>query len=118
MKRGGPLARRTELRRTGRLAPESPKRRAERPTRTEVRAQALARDGGCVARELVPEVRCWGPLDADERIPRSLYPGGHLDLDNVQILCRAHHDWKGLHFPEARELGLAGGASDREGRPR
>lgn len=92
---------------------ESTRRRSERPTRRKVVAQALARDGGCVARDLVPWITCWGPLDPDERCPRSVYPGGELDIDNVQMLCRRHHDWKTEHRIEAEAIGLYQSSWDR-----
>ena len=67
----------------------------------------MRRSGGqCVAKDLVPEIDCWGPLDADEVAPRSARPGGHLIADNVQMLCRAHHDWKHAYPNEAAARGL------------
>lgn len=54
----------------------------------------------------MPEVECHGPLDADEYDLRSARPGGHLDPANVQMLCRAHHDWKHAHPVEAARRGL------------
>lgn len=86
------------------LPVESEKRKRERPTRAKVAAAAKAR--GCAGRELVPEVACWGPLDADEIVSRGRRPGGHLDPDNVWGLCRGHHEWKGLHPDEAHARGL------------
>lgn len=93
------------------LPSESPKRRAERPTRDAVRAQVRARAGyQCQARELVPEISCWHPpgleLDVDEIVLRSGRPGGHLDPDNCQALCRAHHDWKHDNPDDAVARGL------------
>lgn len=90
-----------------RLAPASPKRKAEAEQRRQVVQYVTARDGArCAAAELVPDVKCWGPLDPDEVCPRSAYPGGHLDPENVQLLCRMHHDWKHAHPDQARQLGL------------
>lgn len=115
MKRSGPPERRTPLARSslpgrrGRLRQTSPKRQAERDQRLITVAQVIARDGNdCRARTFgIPDVPgCWGPLDADEWNPRSAYPGGHLDPDNVQMLCRAHHDWKHAHPVEAARRGL------------
>lgn len=60
----------------------------------------------CAARTLVPEVTCWGVLDVDEVQGRGVRPGGHLDGTNVQVLCRAHHNWKHEHPARAHELGL------------
>jgi 5-methylcytosine-specific restriction endonuclease McrA len=118
MKRSGPPERRTplarsstlrqggRLARTGRIAPQSAKRRSEASTRDAVRREVHERDRRCVAELLVPDVRCAGPLDVDEVIPRSAYPGGHLDPANCQLLCRAHHDWKHAHPADAAALGL------------
>ena len=104
-------ARSKPLRRGKRLAPVSEKRLSEKDRRAEVRALVLARAGyRCEARNLVPEVRCWHPpgveLDVDEVVPRGVYPGGHLDPDNCQALCRAHHDWKHAEPEAAVERGL------------
>lgn len=78
-----------------------------RVARLQVVVAASRRDGfRCVARDLVPEITCVGPLDPDEI--RSRARGGDpLDLANVQMLCRAHHDWKHTHDPEAVALGLS-----------
>lgn len=114
------LERRTALRRTGPpptrarlargragLARQSARRRSERAARSAVVEAARRRDGGrCVAAELVPEIECWGPLDGDEIVLRSGRPGGHLDVDNVQTICRGHHEWKDRHPAEAVARGL------------
>jgi hypothetical protein len=89
------------------LAPVSARRAAEATARAEVRETALSRAGyTCEARLLVPDLICRGPLDVDEICPRSAAPGGHLDLANVQVLCRAHHDWKHANPERAHDLGL------------
>lgn len=89
------------------LARVSPKRKAEEGERASVKVAALIRAGNrCQGVEAVPEVTCWGPLDADEVVPRGVYPKGHLDLENVQILCRAHHIWKTDNDAEAEKRGL------------
>ena len=94
------------MRRT-RLNPVSAKRRAEAPDRTAVIAAVVARDGArCKAELLVPAIRCWGPLDADEYDQRGVRPGGHLDPTNVQLLCRAHHTWKTDNPVPAAKVGL------------
>lgn len=96
----------SELKRT-RIQPVSKKRQREAPTRRAVVAEAHSRDGyRCVAADVVPEVKCWGPLDGDEIVKRSARPGGHLDASNVQGLCRAHHDWKDTHPLDAARRGL------------
>lgn len=102
MKRGGYLKRRTRLRSM------SARRRAELSDRRVVVAEALARDRGCVAAGSVAEVRCGGPLDAHEVIPRSAWRDGWLVLGNIVTVCRAHHDWIGAHPDEAHVLGLHG----------
>ena len=100
MKRSGPPRRKKPLN------PMSQKRRAELGIRKRVREEVLERDRyKCVAKHLVDDVECWGPLDVDEVIPRGR-GGDWLDPDNCQVLCRAHHDWKHLHPAEATSLGL------------
>lgn len=99
MKRSGNLARRTPL------AAESAKVKARKPERATTKAAALARDGGCVAGRVVRDVKCAGPLDAHERLPRSR-GGSPYDLDNVLTVCRAHHEWIHGHPNAARDLDL------------
>ena len=106
MKRGGPLRRNTPLKRKKQLNWASERRKAELSSRKKVREEVLERDAyKCVAKFLVEEVECWGPLDVDEIIGRGR-GGDWLDPDNCQVLCRAHHDWKHLHPEEATTLGL------------
>lgn len=99
MKRSGPIKANAEKvkdwqqRSRKRLPAQSVKRIAEAPKRRAVKALAMMRaDGRCEARDLVPH-ECYGPLDAHELVPRSEYPGGHLDQRNVIIICRTAHDW-------------------------
>lgn len=66
------------------------------------------RDRGCRARALVPEVRCRGPHDPHEIIPRSAWRAGIYDRENVIEVCRAHHDWIDHNITAAHELGLHG----------
>jgi hypothetical protein len=113
VKRSQPIRRNAQLQRRtpgparqSRVKRQSAKRRAERALRVEVVAAARLRDGGCVAKGRVPGVECAGPLDGDEIIARSAWPGGHLVLENVQTLCRAHHEWKHAHPIAAHDLGL------------
>lgn len=90
-----------------RIAPISAKRAAEAEEREAVRRQVWLRDRGeCQGRALVPEVRCDGPLDWDAIVPEGVRPGAHLDADNMQLICRAHHDWKHAHAVEAVARGL------------
>ncbi len=89
------------------LAAMSPKRRGQTRRRREVREAALARAGYCCeAADLVLDVACAGPLDVDEVEARGVNPGGHLDLENTQVLCRAHHEWRHAHPEKAEALGL------------
>lgn len=57
-------------------------------------------------------VRCQWPggcvheaVDPDERLPRSA-GGDPVDRDNVQLLCREHHDWKHAHPLQAAAMGV------------
>lgn len=72
-----------------------------------VRAEAIRRDGGCVATTLVPEVTCGGILEVDEIQGRGVRPGGHLVAGNTQVLCSRHHQWKTEHPLGAQMRGLA-----------
>lgn len=116
MKRGGPLKRKTPLRarstlpKGSRLRQVSPKRRSQRESRLQVVAASLQRAGyRCEAAGIVAEgfpTQCWGPLDVDEIKGRGVNPGGELDVENTQVLCRGHHTWKHENPARARELGL------------
>jgi hypothetical protein len=85
---------------------QSARRRAETSARAEVRRIVADRDRTCRGALIVPEVTCGGPMDVDEIAPRGVRPGGHLDPDNCQLLCRAHHDWKHAHPADAHARGL------------
>lgn len=95
-----------------RLKPISDKRRAELAERERVRAEVLARDRGCVARRLVPEVKCASPdrgrarLEVHEIVKRSRWPAGWLVVDNCVALCQAHHDWTEAEPAKATAVGL------------
>jgi hypothetical protein len=132
--RSAPLARRTAPKARKRwpdptkpkrpVKRESDKRIAERPARAAVREEALRRAGyRCQLRDIVPEIACWHPagepLDCDEIAQRGVAPGGHLDVDNVQVACRAHHDWKTVHRieAEARGVRMSGAEYERRTRP-
>lgn len=71
------------------------------------------RDRGCRARLLVPEIRCAGPHDPHEIIPRSAWRQGIYDRDNVIEVCRAHHRWIDREVTRAHELGLHGFSWER-----
>jgi len=113
VKRGKPL-KRTEFKRkppstTGRskqsLPQYSKKRSSERSARQEVVLLALERaHHKCEARH-VTVAECRGPLDVDEIIARSAWAKGYLELGNVQVLCRMHHDWKHDNPLTAKDLG-------------
>ena len=95
----------TNLKRTP-LNIESNKTKKNKTKRAEVRRIVLQRDMGlCRAKFLVTYLQCSGPLDVDEVIPRGR-GGDHLNPDNCQVLCRAHHRWKHDHPAEAERLGL------------
>lgn len=88
MKRGGPLKRKTPLRQ------QSVKARSQVAQRRKVVAQVIERDGAvCYGHEVLPMLHCFGPLDPHEIVPRGRRPGGHLDPENVRMVCRAHHEW-------------------------
>lgn len=87
---------------------ESAKHKAEAQQRRAVVSAAFARDGRrCVAKDIAPGW-CDGPLDPHEVIPRSAWRAGYLVLDNVVIVCRAHHDWIGENPDAAHAAGLHG----------
>lgn len=89
------------------LRRQSKKRAKEAPVRRRIVTDALERANyTCQARHLVPHVACWGPLDVDEYELRSARPGGHLDPENVQVLCRVCHDFKHQEELHSAILGL------------
>lgn len=76
--------------------------------------EAWDRDRGrCQAEHLVPEVRCGGPLDPHEIIPRSVWPGGERVVMNIAIICRNHHCWIDNHPDAAHAVGLHGYSWER-----
>lgn len=133
LRRTGAPARRTPMNRgTTRLPRESAKHKAERPTRQQVVAAAIARDRNeCqYHRHLAaylehlledisiptlrpPSPRCSGPLDPHEVIPRDAWRAGYLVLDNVVMLCRHHHEWVTVNPTEAHKLKLHGYSWER-----
>lgn len=68
----------------------------------------------CQARGLVDSVRCGGPLDPHEIIPRSAWQLGYLEPGNVVTVCRRHHEWIDNHPDDAFALGLHGYSWQRE----
>ena len=98
MKRSGSLRRATPLKR-------SPMKRSRpKPVPSDIYAEVAKRDGGCVARRLVPEVPCWGRIDPHHILPRGR--GGPDTAENLACLCRAHHDWVHAHPAQGYDLGL------------
>lgn len=45
-------------------------------------------------------------MDVHERIPRSKWAAGYLDVDNCLLVCRAHHDQ--IHHVDPRGARAAG----------
>jgi hypothetical protein len=103
MKRS-PLQRKTPLKQSAPLKRGKPMKAKAKAVPKDVYQQVLARDGGCVARLLVPEVRCAGRIDPHHALMRS--QGGKDTLEDLIAVCRAHHDY--IHANPARsyELGL------------
>lgn len=118
MKRSGPLRRLTPLRtrstlkrtksleRTG-LGDQlrrSTRKRKSLGVPKEIREQVLSRDRGCRAERLVPEIRCFGPIDPHHVLRRS--QGGPDTVENLISVCRAHHDWIHTHPARSYSFGL------------
>lgn len=99
-----PLKRKTELKRGQPIKRGKPITKRSRAVPKDVYAQVLARDGGCVARLLVPEIRCQGRIDPHHALMRS--QGGKDTLEDLIAVCRAHHDWIHNHPARSYELGL------------
>lgn len=91
-----------------RLPAKSAKRTADEPERARVREVVLARDRGCTAVDVVPEVRCGSPdprrpeIEVDEIRGGAYRVDEWLDPDRCRSLCQAHHDWKTAHKQEYR----------------
>ena len=85
----------------------APRRGGFKPVDPHLRSEVMARDGGCVARRLIPSVACGGRLDPHHIVIKGM--GGRKRPDvasDLITLCRMHHDWVHLHRPEATRLGL------------
>lgn len=114
---GGPKANPAKVRdwqdRSRRSLPaSSTKGRARAAAAAEAGRRAKDRDGGCLVAAMVPEVRCWGPLDPQHVIPRSIRRDLAADERNIIGCCRGHHEWI-EHQPEAaRLLGVHGHDGD------
>lgn len=100
---------------TASIRQRSKKALAVLPERARAVDRAWNRDRGqCRARELVPEIECGGRLDPHEVIPRSAWAAGILDVDNIVIICRHHHDWVHRFPQEAHTRGLRRWAHERK----
>lgn len=104
------------MRRT-RLRSLSRRRRDTFAERTQVILRVHQRDVTCQARLKVPDVKCGGPLDCHELIPRSVWPRGELVEANVVLVCRSHHEWIGDNPEKAHALGLHKVSWERPGMP-
>lgn len=101
------MKRSSRLRRNKPLAKMSKKRRAEYAQRMNLRRDVFERaDYRCQAAELVPQVVCFGGLDAHEVASRGTHPGSHLDATKVIAICRGHHSWVHDHPSDAYSYGL------------
>jgi hypothetical protein len=88
------------------LRQQSPKMRKQRRAEADLKAQLLAERGAdCQAAAVVGRVACAGPLDKHEVQTRAR-GGDPLDPANCLLVCRAHHDWIGMHPLEALQVGL------------
>lgn len=98
-----------------RIPPRSDKVIALLGERARVVDAAFDRDHGrCQAETRVPHVRCGGPLDPHEIIPRSVWVAGQYAIDNVVMVCRAHHRWIDNHPHDAHAVGLHGFSHERK----
>lgn len=97
----------------------SKKRASERAAREAVLVEVVQRDGYTCSAEGIAPGACGSPwphrkpLEGNEVIRRSAWPGGHLVASNVRLLCQTHHDWVTAHPREAIELGLQANSWDR-----
>jgi 5-methylcytosine-specific restriction endonuclease McrA len=116
VKPSGPLKRKTPLRnkipQPKSLSHEWPEasreiKRTYKKTSTPIRAlreAVLRRDGGCVARSIVPDIRCVGSLQVHHLWRRS--QGGPNEDWNLKSVCAAHHEWIHRNVRQAKLLDL------------
>lgn len=91
------------------LPHQSEKGKARAQAATTAGRRAKDRDGHrCAALDLIPGHTCWGPLDPQHVIPRSVRRDLAADPANIVPLCRLAHDYVGDHPEEAHALGLHG----------
>lgn len=109
-----PLKRKTPLRGASALrrSPMKQTRSKKLAVPKEVYSEVVLRDGGCVARRLVPDIACYGRLDPHHVLRRS--QGGLDTADNLVTLCRAHHDWVHANPARARQLHLLKSPTTKE----
>lgn len=69
-----------------------------------LRRRVFTRDGGCVAKALVPQVSCRGAEQAHHLWRKS--QGGPDEEWNLKTLCAAHHHWVHNNVAEALALDL------------
>jgi len=106
MKRGGPLKRTTEMKRSSGLRPRS-KRMAETYSkpggRRDLVARMLTDKPWCEVR--IEDICDGASVDVHELLARSA--GGSItDESNCVCVCRRCHDWINTHPKEARARGL------------
>ncbi len=89
-----------------RLPHQSPKGAVVTAEAAAVGAEVIAAEPWCHARDLVPEVDCWGGLDPQHIGPRSTHPGQRTDPSNITPVCRGHHHWIDDHPAKAEARGL------------
>lgn len=119
--RRSPLRRRAPLKSGGRIKPRSDKRAEIAPERAAFVDRILRVRPDCEACPVLNRVGIvpsgavsWSPhraQDVHELVRRSagspIVPSQGLADADVLSVCRASHDWIGLHPPEAVDLGLA-----------
>jgi len=120
------IERRTPLKRTGgpkrrtRLKPVSDKRRKQLPVREKVRQIVIARDKGCVARNM-RDVPC-GQIGGRASLEVHEIRGGAdrqatwLDPDWAVAVCPVTHSWVHDNVKEAKKRGLLVGVKSEEAR--
>lgn len=90
-----------------RVRRQSEKALSNRERRRQVVAAVRRRDSNrCRGRDVVPDVFCNGDLEPHELILRSGWHDGIYDIDNVLLLCHAHHRWTHDNPDAAHAVGL------------
>lgn len=98
---------------------KSEKRAAQADERDQVRALVLARDRGCIARDVITEVRCGSPdlrrpaFEVDEVRGGSWRITEWLDAARCWSMCQNHHDHKTANKRDVlRRMRAAGRLTD------